>query len=246
MTPRWESIRPMSIGNPSSSYVSAVMIFVADIRRISSGLNRANLIAWIRFVTPSGKTSSHVLQLEAHDDSQREEFVKQELERVRCLHGIDLRRVLADRTPKVPFPIFDRKVSAVRVPADILDRPVRLVEEAILDHHCGAVANQTVPLHLAESQPALTGPPFGRLPREDLDRSAGTDVQLARDHVVQLLVVDHPDEDLGRDHAARAAVVQDLLPVRPEAVFLEGLPHGVLPLTGERRAIDEPSFEATD
>src|SRR5207249_9932352 len=39
---------------------------------------------------------------------------------------------------------------------------------------------------------------------------------------------------------------QDLLPVRPEAVFLEGLPHGVLPLTGERRAIDEPSLEATD
>jgi len=43
---------PMSIGNPSSSYVSAVMIFVADIRRHSSGLRRANLIAWIRFVTP--------------------------------------------------------------------------------------------------------------------------------------------------------------------------------------------------
>jgi hypothetical protein len=42
----------MSIGKPSSSYVSAVMIFVADIRRISSGLSRANLIAWIRFVTP--------------------------------------------------------------------------------------------------------------------------------------------------------------------------------------------------
>ncbi len=44
MTPRWESMRPMSIGKPSSSYVSAVMIFVADIRRISSGLRRANLI----------------------------------------------------------------------------------------------------------------------------------------------------------------------------------------------------------
>src|SRR5207249_1435748 len=81
---------------------------------------------------------------------------------------------------------------------------------------------------------------FCRLPRGDLDRSAGTDVQLAQDHVVQLLVVDHPDEDIGRDHAARAAVVQDLLTVRPIAVFLEGLPHGVRPLTGERRAIDEP------
>src|SRR5439155_695977 len=56
----------------------------------------------------------------------------------------------------------------------------------------------------------------------------------------------HPDEDLRRDHAARAAVVEDLLPVRPEAVLLEGLPHRVLPLAGEGRAVDEPSFETTD
>ncbi len=52
ITPRCGSIRPMSIGKPSSSYVSAVMIFVALILRISSGDSCANLIADILFVTP--------------------------------------------------------------------------------------------------------------------------------------------------------------------------------------------------
>ncbi len=52
MTPRWGSIRPMSMGNPSSSYVSAVMIFVADIFLISSGDRQANLIDPILFETP--------------------------------------------------------------------------------------------------------------------------------------------------------------------------------------------------
>src|SRR6267143_1092334 len=89
-------------------------------------------------------------------------------------------------------------------------------------------------------------PSFRRLPREDLDRSARADVQFSGDHVVQLLVVDHAHEDLRGDHAARAAVVQDLLPVRPEAVLLEGLPHGVLPLAAEWRPVDEATFEGSD
>src|SRR2546425_310971 len=112
-----------------------------------------------------------VLHLETHDDPQGQEFVEQELERVRGLHGVNLRRVLTDRAPEVPFPIFDCEVSAVRVAAHILDRPVRLVEEAVLDHHRGAVADQAIPFHLAESQTALAGPPFRRLPREDLHRA---------------------------------------------------------------------------
>jgi hypothetical protein len=42
----------MSMGKPSSSYVSAVIIFVADILRTSSGDSMANLIADILLVTP--------------------------------------------------------------------------------------------------------------------------------------------------------------------------------------------------
>src|SRR2546426_431912 len=190
--------------------------------------------------------SSHVLQLQTHDDPQGQEFVEQEFERIRRLDGIDLRRVLADRTSEVPLPVLDREVTAVRVAAHILDRPVRFVQEAVLDHHGGAMADQAIPFHLAEPQAALAGPSFRRLPREDLHRAARPDVELAGDHVVELLVVDHADENLRGDHAARAAVVPDLLAVRPEAVLHEGVSHRLLPLAGEGRAVDEPTFEAAD
>ena len=52
MTPMCGSIRPISMGKPSSSYVSAVIIFIEDILRASSGDIIANLIPCILRLTP--------------------------------------------------------------------------------------------------------------------------------------------------------------------------------------------------
>src|SRR5207244_9443914 len=112
-----------------------------------------------------------------------------------------------------PLPILDREVAAVLVPAHILDRAVRFVQEAVFDHHRGTVADEAIPLHLAEPEAALAGPSFRRLPGEDLYRPAGADVQFAGDHVVQVLVVDDRYEDLPGDYASGSDVVEDLLPV---------------------------------
>src|SRR5207253_11279151 len=97
---------------------------------------------------------------------------QEELERARRLDRIELRRVRAHGTPELPLPILDRELAAVRVPAHILDRAVRSVQEAVFDHHRGTVADEAIPLHLAEPEAALPGPSFRRLPREDLDRPA--------------------------------------------------------------------------
>src|SRR5207244_11065847 len=113
-------------------------------------------------------TSSQVLQLQPYDDAQREELVQEELERVRGLYRIDLRRILAHGTPEIPLPIFDREVAAVLVPAHVLDRAVRFVQEAVFDHHRGTVADEAMPLHLAEPEAALAVPSFSRLPPGDL------------------------------------------------------------------------------
>src|SRR2546428_9002963 len=108
--------------------------------------------------------SSHVLQLQTHDDPQGQEFVEQEFERIRRLDGIDLRRVLADRTSQVPFPILDREVTAVRVAAHILNRPVRFVEETILDHHRGALPAPPPALPPSHPPPPPPAPTSPRLP----------------------------------------------------------------------------------
>src|SRR5207245_10543865 len=100
----------------------------------------------------------------------------------------DLRRVVVDGTPQIPFAVFDCEVPAVRVAADVLDRPVGLVEEAVFDHHRGAMADQAIAFHLAEPEAALAGPAFRRLACEDLDGAAGADVELPRDPGVALVV----------------------------------------------------------
>src|SRR3989475_2865990 len=108
------------------------------------------------------------------------------------------------------------------------------------------MADQAIAFHLAEPEAPLAGPAFRRLACEDLDGAAGADVELPRDYVVELLVVNHSDEDFRGNHAARAAIIQDLLSVRPEPVLLESLPHRLFALPAERRAVDEPAFEGSD
>ena len=60
-----------------------------------------------------------------------------------------------------------------------------------------AVTNQTVPLHLPESQAAVPGPALCGLPCKHGAWTLGTGMHLVQHHVLQLLVVDGPKEDVG-------------------------------------------------
>ncbi len=109
--------------------------------------------------------------------------------------------VTADRAAQCTAPVQYGDVAAVGVAADILEGPVGLVQQAVLDDHGRAVADEAVTLHLTEPQTALSGAAFGRLPGQYLHRATGTNVHLAGHHVVQLLIVDHADEYVGVDLA---------------------------------------------
>src|SRR6056297_3599150 len=98
MTPSRGSISPMSMGKPSSSYVSAVMILVADISRYSSGSISPKLISPISLDDCPVDMLDCVLQFQSRCDAQRLHFVEQELERVRHLYLVDVGLLVAVRT----------------------------------------------------------------------------------------------------------------------------------------------------
>jgi len=77
MTPRRGSISPMSMGKPSSSYVSAVMTFVALISRYSSGSIRPKLGGPDRFgCLLCELILDCVLQFDARGDAKRLHLVE--------------------------------------------------------------------------------------------------------------------------------------------------------------------------
>src|SRR3970282_2683337 len=98
--------------------------------------------------------------------------------RVRRLDRVDIRVVVAHGASEHPLAVLNREVAALHIPAHVLDRPIGLVEEAVLDHHRRAMADQAVALHLPEPETALAGPALRRLPREALDGPARTHMHL--------------------------------------------------------------------
>lgn len=74
---------------------------------------------------------------------------------------------------------------------------VRRDHEPLLQQHAGPVRNETVSLHLAQTEATLAGTSLGRLAGEDGAGSAGTTVHLVQHHVLQLLVVDGTVVDVG-------------------------------------------------
>mmetsp|Transcript_34960 Transcript_34960/g.87209 ORF Transcript_34960/g.87209 Transcript_34960/m.87209 type:complete len:662 (-) Transcript_34960:1408-3393(-) len=86
--------------------------------------------------------------------------------------------------------------------AHVRDEAVRAVHEALVEQHRRAVPDQAVALHLAEPQPAIARAPLGGLAREHGARPARARVHLVHDHVLELLVVDGPEENVGRQRLA--------------------------------------------
>lgn len=130
--------------------------------------------------------------------------------------------------------------------ADVDELPVGLVEQALLERHRRTVPDQDVALHLADPEPTLAGTPLGRLAGEDLDRSPRTGVDLVRDHVVEFLIEDGPDEDLGVDLLTSDARMHDLLAARIETVLFERRTELLLFFAGEGGPVDATAFERTD
>ena len=110
----------------------------------------------------------------------------------------------ADGRPSFPVVVCD--VAASRVVADVQRPSVRFVEQSVLDDHRCAVGDQAVPLHLSESETALSGTPLGWLTGEDLYAASAPGVEFRAHEVVQSLVEDHSREYLRLEHLAGLAV----------------------------------------
>eukprot|EP00968_Pinguiococcus_pyrenoidosus_P008709 scaffold641_cov237-Pinguiococcus_pyrenoidosus.AAC.17 len=89
------------------------------------------------------------------------------------------------------------------------------------DEIARSVANEAVPLHLSQTEPAIPAAALGGLAREHRARSAGPGVHLVHDHVLELLVENRPHEDVGADLLARGPAGEDVLPVVVEAMAHE-------------------------
>src|SRR5207245_3046607 len=100
---------------------------------------------------------------------------------------------------------------------------VRLGEKPVLEDHRSAVGDEAVPLHLPEPETSSPRPPLRRLFREHLDLPPRPRVNLIGNHVVELLVVDDPDEDVGFELLPCLTVVHDLSPSRLESPFVDRL-----------------------
>jgi hypothetical protein len=72
------------------------------------------------------------------------------------------------------------------------------------------VRDDAVPLHLAETQAAVSRAALHRLPREDLHRPAPSRVYFVVHHVLEALVVGGVEEDLGLQLSPRVPVVHHL------------------------------------
>ena len=120
---------------------------------------------------------------------------------------MDVCPVSADWADGCPsFPVVVRDVTASRVVADMQWPSVRLVEKSVLDDHRSAVGDQAVPLHLSESETALSSTSLGWLTGEDLHAASASGVEFRAHEVVKSLVEDHSRENLRLEHFAGLAV----------------------------------------
>ena len=84
---------------------------------------------------------------------------------------------------------------------------VGLVKETFLEELRGAVGDDTIALHLTETQASLARTTLYGLAREHLQGAASTRVDLVVDHVLEALVVRGTDKDERLELATREAVV---------------------------------------
>src|SRR3989344_7469738 len=188
MTPRWLSIRPPSIGEPSLSYVSGLFISIADIFLICSGESILNstaliLLSIIFHHNPKIKILSlHLVrQYQFRVNPERLQLIKQELEPVAHLHGINLGVIDLEHALGLPNLILKPDdAGGLRNPHRHL---VRIINELLLQEHRGAVADERFAFHLPEPEAALLLLAFSRLPGEYLHRAPRPGLYLVRGHV---------------------------------------------------------------
>ena len=80
------------------------------------------------------------------------------------------------------------------------------MHQPLRQKHRGAVANQAIPFHLAKTEAAISRPTLSWLPCEQRSGSTRTRVHLVHHHVLQLLVVDRPKEDVPNTDAVTSSM----------------------------------------
>ena len=98
--------------------------------------------------------------------------------------------------------------------ADVDVEGVGRDHEPFDEQHARAVRDQTIALHLAESEASFAGSALRRLPGQDSAGTSGSAVHLVQDHVLELLVVDGAVVDVGLQGLAGYARGQHILPLK--------------------------------
>ena len=108
------------------------------------------------------------------------------------------------------------------------------------DEHRGAVPDEAVAFHLPQPKPPVPRPPLRGLPGEHHPGPPRSGVHLIEDHVLELLVIHRPHEDVRDQGLPRDAAVHQVFPVVREPVRDERLRDGAHGVPAERGAVVEP------
>lgn len=82
------------------------------------------------------------------------------------------------------------------------------MQQPILQQKRSTVRNQRIALHFPETNSTTTLPSLDRLMRQHINGARRPNLPLVRHHVTQSLIVNHPEEDIGRHLSTVHATVQ--------------------------------------
>ena len=99
------------------------------------------------------------------------------------------------------------------------------------------MGNETVALHLADTQTTIARPALARLASERHDGAAATRMTLVNHHVLEALVMRRANEDLHLHHFARLTIVHDLVAVRVQTQIQHVLLEIIQTQMGVRRTV---------
>ena len=114
--------------------------------------------------------------------------------------------------PAVVAPSLVPEQSALVADVDV--EGVGRDHEPFDEQHARAVRDQTIALHLSESEASFARSALRRLPGQDSAGTSGSAVHLVQDHVLELLVVDGAVVDVGLQGLAGYARGQHILPLK--------------------------------
>ena len=103
--------------------------------------------------------------------------------------------------------------------ADVYFEGIGRDHQSFHDQTCCTVANQTITLHLTDSEAAVSRSTFSRLASEDCDATSCPRMHLVLNHVLEPLIEDRAREDVARQHLPSDAAHQEVLSIKTIAVF---------------------------